>query len=250
MDILAFPDENYIMHKCRDMLLAAKNILFQLSNSSMITEQQVNYFDTFGYLALPGLFSDEITAITDAFNAVFADESQMRWEAKSDKIVTGRREVVPGIIERHADLSKIITDRRVLDIANALMPTGYTFLPGDGSRFRSETCWHADVTGIDLNVRNIKMALYLDPLDTDNGALRVLPGTHRIDNEFTKQVSRMIMPEGSVVDKLGIKGSEIPSWTLKSNPGDLLVWDRRVLHSSYKGTKERRVIAFGFKAAA
>ena len=36
-----------------------------------LTEQQITFFDTFGYLAFPGLFADEADTIIDRFEAVW-----------------------------------------------------------------------------------------------------------------------------------------------------------------------------------
>jgi len=35
--------------------------------ATRLSDQQVRFFDTFGYLKLPGLFSDRIDAIIEAF---------------------------------------------------------------------------------------------------------------------------------------------------------------------------------------
>ena len=37
-----------------------------------LTEQQVRFFDLFGYLSFPGLFAAEAAAITQAFEAIWA----------------------------------------------------------------------------------------------------------------------------------------------------------------------------------
>lgn len=37
-----------------------------------LTQQQLNHFDTFGYLALPGLLKDDIGWITEEFEEVMA----------------------------------------------------------------------------------------------------------------------------------------------------------------------------------
>ncbi|MGI9603270.1 MAG: phytanoyl-CoA dioxygenase family protein [Acidimicrobiales bacterium] len=215
----------------------------------MLTVQQVNYFDTFGYLKIPGCFEAEIETLSAAFDEVFARPDQVRLDTEGGTYVTGQRDVIPAIVNQHPALGEVIEDRRVLDIAHTLLPDGYTFLPGDGSRFRSETTWHVDATAVDMSRRNLKMALYLDPLDGDTGALRVIPGSHRLDDQYTQQTRAAVMDEHTIQDSIGVAGSDVPYWSLDSVPGDLLIWDRRIIHASYCTTAERRVIAFGFKAA-
>ena len=38
-----------------------------------LTQQQLNYFDTFGFLSLPGLMADSIEEITDAFEQIWSE---------------------------------------------------------------------------------------------------------------------------------------------------------------------------------
>ena len=38
-----------------------------------LTERQLHFFDTFGYIALPGLMTDKIAEITEAFEQIWTD---------------------------------------------------------------------------------------------------------------------------------------------------------------------------------
>ena len=119
--------------------------------------------------------------MADAFDAVFDDPGQLRMDLDNSPYVSGQRDVLPGIINQHPSLDSLKRDRRILDITDSLLPGEHDFLPGDGSRFRSETTWHTDaVTNPRAypHQRHLKMALYLDPLDGTSGALRVIPGSH------------------------------------------------------------------------
>lgn len=214
----------------------------------MLSDQQLHYFDIFGYLVLPGRFAAEIDAVSAAFDEVFDDPDQLRLDTQGGTYVTGTRDVIPAMSQRHPVLTDLVHDRRVLDVADALLPDGYEFLPGDGSRFRSETTWHVDATGVDMSRRNIKMALYLQPVDADTGCLRVIPGTHRLDDRYTGDVRHATMDDDRRIATIGVDGADVPSCALVSQPGDLLVWDRRIIHASYGTTTERGVLAFGFKA--
>jgi hypothetical protein len=40
-----------------------------------LSDRQLNYFRTFGFLTFPGHFADEIDDVTDAFEKVWADHS-------------------------------------------------------------------------------------------------------------------------------------------------------------------------------
>ncbi|PYP86855.1 MAG: hypothetical protein DMF61_11655 [Blastocatellia bacterium AA13] len=43
-------------------------------------------------------------------------------------------------------------------------------------RYSGDTSWHTDSV---IPISSVGFAAYLEPLGTDNGALRVLPGSHR-----------------------------------------------------------------------
>ena len=216
----------------------------------MLTEQQVTYFNLFGYLALPGLFVDDMDEISRVFDELFDDPNQLRLDSDSSPFIAGPRDVLPAMVNLDPVLAQIVADRRILDIADALLTEGHSFLPGDGSRFRSETTWHIDApTQESKDKPHIKMALYLDPLDEESGALRVIPGSHHVNDVYTGQLRKEIMGnKASSSDTLGEDGPSLPCKLLKSEPGDLLVWDRRIAHASYNSTFNRRVLSFGFKS--
>ena len=73
---------------------------------------------------------------------------------------------------------------------------------------------HRDSTSI---VRSLGFAAYLEPLAADTGALRVVPGSHRDLDE----------------------GSDGPEVVLETQPGDVIVFDEHLLHSS-SGGRDRR----------
>jgi len=211
----------------------------------LLSEQQVAYFRIFGYLPLRGLFSDCIAAISAAFDAVFADPEHLRMDTNEGTYVVGARDVIPAVVEKHADLVRLKDDPRVVDIAQSLLPGGFEFLPGDGSRFQSETTWHNDFSP---KGSYIKLAMYLEPLDGSNGALRVMPGTQIRNQQYTDEVRAALLGKFNKVEEtLGIPGTDVPCQVLDTTPGDMFVWDRRILHASYGGAGIRRVLSFGFK---
>ena len=58
-----------------------------------LNQQQLNFFDTFGYLALPGLMADCIDEITDAFEQVWAERVDGRLDVTPEE---PRRETAVG----------------------------------------------------------------------------------------------------------------------------------------------------------
>jgi ectoine hydroxylase-related dioxygenase (phytanoyl-CoA dioxygenase family) len=44
----------------------------------------------------------------------------------------------------------------------------------------------------------------------------------------------------------GIAGGDIPSITVESKPGDLIIWNFRTIHGSYNGGERRRLFSLNF----
>ena len=91
----------------------------------------------------------------------------------------------------------------------------------------------------------IKAVLYLDELGRDNGALRVIPGSHRCDDSawsHVRQASRS-------AELWGIAGPDLPCVVLDSKPGDLVAFNTNLMHAAFGGGNDRRMIAVQFWSA-
>jgi ectoine hydroxylase-related dioxygenase (phytanoyl-CoA dioxygenase family) len=89
--------------------------------------------------------------------------------------------------------------------------------------------------------------VYLDPVNADTGALRVVPGSHRFNDAFANDVHRGITDsnESTLVDPAeawGIAGPEVPAIALPSEPGDAILLNRMTAHASFGGGARRRLI--------
>src|SRR5437868_633252 len=62
-----------------------------------------------------------------------------------------------------------VTAKMILDCA--VLPTR-----AKAVRYSGDTSWHTDSA---IPISSVGFAAYLEPLGADNGALRVLPGSHR-----------------------------------------------------------------------
>jgi hypothetical protein len=94
-------------------------------------------------------------------------------------------------------------------------------------RYFGSTPWHVDSV---QPIASIGFMAYLEPLNAENGALRVLPGSH--------------LPErGNTVRAMGGTGmaaTELPSEILPTEPGDMIVFDEHLFHSSHGGVARRQ----------
>jgi hypothetical protein len=192
-----------------------------------LTTEQIDFFETFGFIKFPGLFKDEIQTIIAEFENMFP-----MFESVHDG--TKRTMIVPFIDQREF-LSSLLDDSRIDGIATALLGENFNYMGSDGNYYTGNTDWHRD--GECRDRRHLKIAFYLDPLEGSTGALRVIPGSHRLGDQFVKDLKKI----GSSLVEWNITGDQIPAISLDTVAGDVLIFDHNTLHSSWGGSKSRRM---------
>jgi hypothetical protein len=216
----------------------------------VITEQQVTFFDAFGYLKVPGLFAGEIDEITGAFEEVFADPEHYRLDMDEPVHRNERRVMIPAFVDKHPILARLPEDERILDIARTVLGDGAEYAQSDGNLAFCPTEWHADTYGTHMEQRHIKISFYLDPLRADSGAIRVIPGTHYWQGAYARQLRKSFREFGSSQQVFGVESTAIPATVVDSDPGDVLVHDYRVVHASFNGLDRRRFFTINFREPA
>lgn len=199
----------------------------------ILTEQQLRFFDAFGYLVLPGLLARELEWITAEFEAVFQDRGIVH--------DASRRSVVVPFIDQREKLCTIIDLPQIEGALADILGDDFNYFGSDGNYYTGDTRWHPD--GNHTEGLWVKMALYLDPVARDTGCLRVIPGTHRIEALETNWQARQA---GNCDELWGIAGREVPSIALESQPGDVVIFNQNLLHASYGGNTRRRMLALSF----
>jgi hypothetical protein len=219
------------------------------TGSFALSPQQIEYFATFGFLKLPGLFAAEIDDISAAFDEAVADASNLRTETYHELHFEERRVTILSIVDKHPDLGFLRSDPRVLGIIRSLMGERVEYAESDGNVFSCESSWHADIYGAPLKRYHVKVSLYLDPQRADTGAIRMIPGTNFFRDEFAKSVRGRLLDVPRISEVLGVEPRDIPSWTLETDPGDVVVWNYRTVHGSFGGGEHRRLISLSFREA-
>src|SRR6185295_19576571 len=100
------------------------------------------------------------------------------------------------------------------------------YMGSDGNLYVGDTGWHSD--GWNASILNIKLAFYLDPVTRDTGALRVIPGSHRMGDQFADRVQREIY---KCSENWGMAGRDIPSVALETQPGDVVLFNHNLKHA-------------------
>jgi hypothetical protein len=215
-----------------------------------ITEQQLTFLHTFGFLRLPGLFADEIEEITEAFETVFAAPDNYRMDMNEPLHRNDRRVIIPMFIDHHPTLKRLREDERILGVARAILGGDAEYAESDGNLAFCHSEWHADTYGAPMSTRHIKLSFYLDPLRADSGAIRVLPGTHYWQSPYAKDLRRSFRDFGKAADVFGVDSTEVPAVVIDSDPGDVLIWDYRLIHASFNGLDRRRFFSLNFREPA
>jgi hypothetical protein len=196
-----------------------------------LTEQQVRFFNTFGYLAFPRLFApDEIGWITDEF------ETAIQTVGGGDKHDGTARTMFGGPIERTPKLCTILDDPRICGIIGGVIGEDFNYCSGDGNYYTGDTGWHPD--GNWGEVFAVKVAFYLDPVTKDTGCLRVIPGSQDPDHFIRRHRINLNGAE----ELFGVPPRDFPGYeALETNPGDIVMFNHDTYHSSLGGGSRRRM---------
>ncbi len=196
-----------------------------------LTPQQVRFFQTFGYLAFPGLFAaEEIAWIIDDF------ESAIQSVGGGDRHDGSKRTMFGGPIERTERLCTLLDDSRIVGILSGVIGDDFYYCSGDGNYYTGDTPWHPDGNWGQLFA--VKLAFYLDPVRRDTGALRVIPGSHDPAHLVRAQ---KIDPNRSE-EQLGFAPRDFPgNVALDSDPGDVVIFNHDLYHSAWGGGSRRRM---------
>jgi len=113
--------------------------------------------------------------------------------------------------------------------AIAVAVLGGSVLPtrAKGVRYFGNTPWHVDS---ELPIASAGILAYLGQLGPDNGALLVLPGSHR--PEFANSIR-----EYGGVD---MNATSMPSHVIRTEPGDVIALDEHLYHASIGGVVRRQ----------
>lgn len=206
----------------------------------MLTPQQKQHFETFGFLKLTAAFTaKEISEITRLFDEVMVEG---RYGQPYDGM---KRQMVLSIAERRPGLTSLFEDDRIFETMEDLLEPGFIWIAGDGNYYVGDTSWHSDQSEPIPGLTVVKMAFYLDPVRADSGCLRVVPGSHeRPLRGVTKNL--LTYREDPPVSVYGVAPDEVPCFAIESDPGDVLIFNQLVAHSSFGGSSGRRMFTMNF----
>ena len=196
-----------------------------------LTQEQLGFFDTFGYLMIPQLFSqDETDKIIQGF------EWSIQNGGRGKNHDGSTRTMFLGPIEHHPDMCRLLDHPAILNLIGGILGEDFNYCSGDGNYYSGDTGWHPDGGWGQLFAT--KTAFYLDPLTRDTGALRLIPGSHRPDHFVRKEK----IDVNNSMELFGVPPSEFPgSIAVETNPGDVVIFNHDLYHASFGGGTHRRM---------
>lgn len=181
-----------------------------------MTPREVAHFDTFGFVVLRGAI-DPAPLVAEVEASLPRDRMTTELVvAQYAPTMTARTPTSLDLLDRFAPLAERLSGGPVCP------------LRAKAVRYHGETAWHRDS---DHDVTSVGFLAYLDPLDAESGALRVLPGSHR--PEHAARIASFVEGEPLPVDAL-------PGIPLATRPGDVIVLDEHLWHASARGSTRRQ----------
>ena len=223
-----------------------------------LTPQQELFFDTFGFLLLKRhIPKEELSSIDDNFQRAmqktFPHDPGGKGSFDPQAMPAGADK--RGIVVRYRDASRLNLNRLFMDedtpelaaladgpwftpVAEQLLPRGVICTQVVGHYRMGDTPWH--VGNYYLRYTGVKFVAYLDPLNDSSGALRVIPDSHR--NPLWQESRLSPNPEPD----FGVPPTELPSHTIRSEPGDVIAFRHSLWHASFNGPDFRRMLEVNF----
>jgi hypothetical protein len=196
-----------------------------------LTDKQVAFFNTFGYLVVRSLLTpSEVDRLTQAF-----EWSIQHWGGGHTHDGS-KRTMLAGPIEHAPDLCALMDHPGILGLIGGVIGEDFNYCGGDGNYYTGDTRWHPD--GSWGQLWSTKTAFYLDEVKRDSGCLRVIPGSQN-PNHFVRQQKVDVSNSQAL---LGVAPDEFPgSIALETNPGDVVIFNHDLYHASFGGGSRRRM---------
>jgi len=180
----------------------------------------MSYFQTFGFVVLrrffdPGLLGAEIDRALLEGLVLSSEASGVEMRFQYVPMMSAATPVSLSLLDRLEAVAVSL-------LGSPVLPTR-----AKGVRYGGDTSWHVDSA---FPIASVGFAAYLEALGGENGALRVLPGSHR--PEFAEAIRAL-----GAVDR---GATTLPAHVVVTEPGDVIVFDEHLFHASFGGGTRRQ----------
>ena len=209
-----------------------------------LTEEQVQHFETFGFIIRRQVYSQaEIERIDAEFDQYLASIK----EGFDKKVGQGRG--WPNWSNLNPDtpiMAGMLEDPRIYVPTEQLQGKDTVPLYSNANSFRNNSNWHPDTRQCHLPM--LKSLVYLQPTTGDHGSLRVIPGSHK--SPLYDDLHRLKMvnsnDKSEILKESGMRSEDIPAYVFCSQPGDVITFNMRLWHAAFCGYEDRRNCSFAF----
>jgi hypothetical protein len=194
----------------------------------MLTDLDVAHFHAFGYVRLRNcLEAEELDRLQRAFDRVIATDPRVT--VSKAPFENGTRTLCP-FAEADGAFTDLIEHPRIMEAMREIDGTEFLYSGAeDMSSFVGDTMWQCDFFPPHNEFRPVEATFYLDPMRADDGALRLIPGTHI--PEFAAQIFRMCGHYGDTGGpRLRLEPRQVPSVPIETDPGDVVLWENHMWH--------------------
>ena len=189
-----------------------------------LSRSQRARFASCGALVLKGALAAEYPALEAAFERVFATRPDSG----------GKRASVGGFLDLDPVLAGLGSHALINRLQASLVPgKSLVQTASTGNLHAGDNPWHVD--GVGNETICVRINIYLDPVSVGRGCLLVVPGSHRFGPRQSGPAPGPIVPMPGWYDPAGARIG------LESEPGDVIVIDRRLIHASLGGGRRRRM---------
>ncbi len=214
-----------------------------IQENHSLTEQQIQHFETFGFVVRHQVFSpEEIDRINKEFDKYFATIKD-EFDQRKDRPFPNWSNLNP----ETPYIANLLEDPRIYVPTEQLQGEDTVPVYSNANSFREDTAWHPDAKQRQL--RMLKNLVYLQPTTGDRGSLRVIPGSHKsplFDELLSIGLNKSDDNESDFLKESGMRGEDIPSYIFCSQPGDVITFNMNVWHAAFGGYEDRRNCSFGF----
>ena len=205
------------------------------------------YFDMFGFIVIRNALSqEELRVIEKEYQLGFQktlDHHSEAYDMRKQFNWSNLNEMCPNLCDLPSHPLILKTVKKL--IGKKIFP----YLCNSNNFNGPATEWHTDQNQ-DIDCSSVKVAFYLDELDQKNGGLRFLPCSHKEPlNSELWDFGLKGSSKGGIDDyesKSGIPIDQVPSYNSATNPGDMIVFNLKIWHSSWGGGTNRRNITINY----
>ena len=203
---------------------------------TVLLQEQIAYFKTFGFLNRPKLFSESEMqqVIVEVHDALARPELDA---------FDGKRHVTQTLVESRPILTRLARDDRIYEAVSDLLGADFIWAGSEANLDVKphDIHWHPDRKECDY-VR-MKIIFYLESVGRKTGCLRVIPGSHRLPLHQT------LWPSHHKTEAyFGVPGADMPAVALESDPGDAVFFNQALWHGSFGCQAPRRYLGLKFAA--